>query len=290
MEENDPVEVPPVAPASIPRTIDKLQALFRSHVRTVARPGYVPPAFDDEKFVREHPDLWRRLKPILRLAWDGLRQRDMPRAWWKEGAAVNIYDFLEHGREYERRLDRIARSVKRAAYDKSRTDRPAGRNVVDRSQQGGYFVAVDFEGINFGEPFKRPGDNRQQNPRYQQHRAIQLSAGGAAGYKDVHRQNVNGFKGEEICECLTSLPAAFADPRKGSEARAPIFVSYAFGHDINRPRYAIRRCMGAFAREALGQAKRSEMRSEFQSLGMVEGLRALVHAKEEHHGRAAERP
>jgi hypothetical protein len=218
MEEDDLVEVPPVAPTSIPRTIDKLQALFRSHVRTVARTGYVPPAFDDEKFVREHPDLWRRLKPILRLAWDGLRQRDMPRAWWKEGAAVNIYDFFEHGREYERRLDRIARSVKRAAYDKFRADRPTGRNVVDRSQQGGHFVAVDFEGIDFGKPFKRPGDNPKQNPRYQQHRAIQLSAGGAAGYNDVHRQNVNGFKGGEICEALTSLPAAFVDPRKGSEA------------------------------------------------------------------------
>jgi hypothetical protein len=54
MEEIDPAEVPPVAPASIPRTIDKLQALFRSHVRTVGRP------------------------------------RDMPPAWWKEGAAVDI--------------------------------------------------------------------------------------------------------------------------------------------------------------------------------------------------------
>ena len=99
MEKIDPAEVPPVAPASIPRTIDELQALFRSFMRTVGRPGYVPIAFDDEKFVREHPDLWRRLKPILRKAHDGLRQRDMPRAWWKEGAAVDIYDFFERGRE-----------------------------------------------------------------------------------------------------------------------------------------------------------------------------------------------
>jgi hypothetical protein len=234
MEEIDPVEVPPVAPPSLPRTIEEFQALFRLGMRKAAQRGYAPPAFDDEKFFREHPDLWRGLKPILRKALDGLCQRDMPRAWWKEGAAVDVYEFLERGREYERRLDRIARSAKRAAYDKSRVDRPTGRNVVDRSQQGGHFVAVDFEGIDFGKPFKRPGDDPKQNARYQQHRAIQVSAGGAAGYKDVHRQNVNGFTGEEICEILTSLPAEFVDPRKGSEARAAIFVSYAFGYDIGQ--------------------------------------------------------
>src|ERR1700722_5574783 len=49
MEEIDPAEVPPVAPASTPRTIDEPQALFRSFMRTVGRPGYVPIAFDDEK-------------------------------------------------------------------------------------------------------------------------------------------------------------------------------------------------------------------------------------------------
>ena len=147
---------------------------------------------------------------------------------------IHIYDVLERGREVERGLAAIIDRVKRAAYDRRRDKRPAGRHVEDRSRQGGHFVAVDFEGIDFGKPFFRAGDDPKQNPRYQQHRAIQLSAGGADGYEDVHRQNVNGFKSEEICEILTSLPAAFVDPRKGPDARAPIFVSYAFGYDIGQ--------------------------------------------------------
>src|SRR5580693_297330 len=61
MEEIDPVEVPPmnsaiafavaavaaVAPPSLPRTIDELQALFRLCMRKAAQQGYTPPAFDD---------------------------------------------------------------------------------------------------------------------------------------------------------------------------------------------------------------------------------------------------
>ena len=104
MEEVDPVEVPQmnsaiafvvavvaaVARPSLPRTIDELQVLFRLCMRKAAQQGYTPPAFDDEKFFTERPDLWRWFKPILRKARDGLCQRDMPCAWWKGGAAIDI--------------------------------------------------------------------------------------------------------------------------------------------------------------------------------------------------------
>ena len=103
---------------------------------------------------------------------------------------------------------------------------------------------------------------------------------------------MNGFKGKEICEVLTSLPAAFLDPRKGSEARAPIFVCYAFGYDIGQ---IVRDMPYEDAWELLhGKPwdRRNDLKCEanFNRWVWWRGYAALVHAKEKHHGRAAERP
>jgi hypothetical protein len=119
---------------------------------------------------------------------------------------------------------------------------PSGRRINARSKEGGPFVAIDSEGVNFGEPFLlRNGKRKAIDPNNpptlgkgdsirQLQKTVLWMAGGAPGFEDVVLSDPNGLERERIWEMLLSLPRHFAG--KHPSDPAPIFTGFGFSYDF----------------------------------------------------------
>ena len=187
-------------------------------------------------------ELWDREKANLRRGFRG-RQADL-------SPYLDLAQCEAEARRGVERLQKAARSEKRAAFDKARKNRPSGRRLNNRLT-GGMIVGVDCEGMNVGGHFilvyARDGTgskianaiSAEDKPKfidggeavYRRQRPCMFMMGGVEdqGYRDQILESSEGLKTYQICEWFLKTAREFAS--KDPNGKQPVFVGYGFNYD-----------------------------------------------------------
>ena len=148
-----------------------------------------------------------------------------PDGWLKRAQAAN--------RKKRFRDNHPEHKDNQQVYDAQRKNR-SGKSIFKKPRSGGHFVAIDAEGLNIGETFKRGKD------KYQNQRTCLWMAGGIQGIPNKHMVNTDdGFTSEQIMSWLLELPQHFDQAIKTytgvrSIDEQAIFVSFGFSYDVGQ--------------------------------------------------------